>query len=364
MKVLVVEKAKILSNLERIKEASGGVPIIAVLKSNGYGLGLRQLSELLREQGVRRFAVSEPRDAVLLRDWGCTEEEILILRSTSNEEDIKQILTACATATIGSHDAAVALNGLAEKEGVTCDVHIKVDTGMGRYGFDPTELERILAVYRFMPNLNVTGLYTHFPCAFKSRKKTQAQCDVLIDIAGRIRQAGMEPGLVHAANSAALFACKLPTLDAVRPGSSIGGRMTCRGDYGLQKTGRLECAVAEVRWLPKGRTIGYGSAYTTRKPTRIAILPVGTFDGFMIEKARDSFRFVESVRYALGSLASFVRGKHFTVMINGRRARVLGHVGVNHTTVDVTDLECAPGDTAVFDVSPMFVPESIERRYI
>ena len=364
MKVLVVEKAKIMNNLERIKEASGRLPIIAVLKSNGYGLGLRQISELLREQGVRRFAVSEPRDAVLLRDWGCTEEEILILRSTSNEEDIKQILTACATATVGSHDAAVALNGLAEKEGVTCDVHIKVDTGMGRYGFDPTELERILAVYRFMPNLNVTGLYTHFPCAFKSRKKTQAQCDVLIDIAGRIRQAGMEPGLVHAANSAALFACKLPALDAVRPGSSIGGRMTCRGDYGLQKTGRLECAVAEVRWLPKGRTIGYGSAYTTRKPTRIAILPVGTFDGFMVEKARDSFRFAESVRYALGSLASFVRRKHFAVMINGRRARVLGHVGVNHTTVDVTDIDCAPGDTAVFDVSPMFVPESIERRYI
>ena len=364
MKALLVEKDKIINNLDKIREKAGGAPIIAVLKANAYGLGLRQMAELLRGEGVRRLAVTEPHDAVLLRDWGCTEEEILVLRSTSCEEDIREILTACATATIGSYDAAVALNGLAEREGASCDVHIKVDTGMGRYGFDPSELERILSVYRFMTNLNVTGMYTHFPLAFKNRKKTLEQCNVLLDVAAKVRQAGLEPGMLHAANSAGLFYCNLPGLDAVRPGSSIGGRMTCRGDYGLLKTGKLQSTVAEVRWLSKGHTIGYGSAYTTRKPTKIAIIPVGTSDGYMVEKARDSFRFSDSLRYAGSSIKSFLLGKRFYVSISGKRARVLGHVGVSHTIADVTEIDCAAGDVATFDVSPIYVPQSIERRYV
>lgn len=364
MKVLVVEKDKVINNLDKIREKAGGVPVIAVLKANAYGLGLRPMAELLRQQGMRRFAVAEPQDAVRLRDWGFSEEEILILRSTSCAEDIKQILTACATATIGSYDAAVALNGLAEKDGISCDVHIKIDTGMGRYGFEPSEMDRILSVYRFMTNLNVTGMYTHFPCAFRNRKKTLEQCHILLDVAGKVRQAGLEPGMLHAANSAGLFYCNLPGLDAVRPGSSIGGRLTCRGDYGLQKTGRLQGSVAEVRWLTKGHTIGYGSAYTTRKPTKIAVIPVGTADGYMLEKARDSFRFGDSIRYALSGFKSFLLGKRFYVSINGKRARVLGHVGVNHTIADVTEIDCAPGDIATFDVSPLFVPAEIERRYV
>lgn len=144
----------------------------------------------------------------------------------------------------------------------------------------------------------------------------------------------------------------------------MGGRLTCRGDYGLQKTGRLHSSVAEVRWLTKGHGIGYGSAYVTKRPTKIAIIPVGTADGFMLEKARDTFRFGDCIRYAASAFKSFVTGKRFYVLINGKRARVLGHVGVNHTVADVTEIDCAPGDVAVFDVSPMFVPESVERRYV
>ena len=92
MKTLIVEKNKIRNNLDAIKAAAGKAEIIAVLKINAYGLGLQQMAELCREAGIRRFAVTEPRDAVRLRDWGFTEEEILILRSTACEEDIKLIL--------------------------------------------------------------------------------------------------------------------------------------------------------------------------------------------------------------------------------------------------------------------------------
>ena len=138
MKTLVVEKSKIRANLETVKERAGKAQVIAVLKANAYGLGMREMAGLCREAGIRRFAVTDPIDAVHLRDWGFGEEEILVLRSTACEEEIRQILDAGATATVGSYDAALALNGLAESQGIVCDVHMKVDTGMGRYGFLPS----------------------------------------------------------------------------------------------------------------------------------------------------------------------------------------------------------------------------------
>ena len=121
--------------------------------------------------------------------------------------------------------------------------------------------------------------------------------------------------------------------------------------------------MAEVRWLPAGHGVGYGPAFVTKRPTKIAVIPVGYSDGFMVEKGRDAFRFRDSLRYALGDMAKWLRRKKFYVTVGNRRVRVLGHVGLNHTTVDVTDIDCQPGEIALFDVSPMFVPPSISRVY-
>lgn len=364
MKTLIVEKSKIISNLEIIRAAAGSAHLTAVLKSNAYGLDMQQMAALLREQEVRRFAVTDPADAVALREWGFLDEEILVLRSTGLEEDIRLILQSGATATVGSYDAAVALNGMAEKENMLCDVHVKIDTGMGRYGFAPNETDRILSVFRFMSNLSVTGMYTHYANAFRDKKKTQAQYDAFMAVAEKVRAAGFDPGVLHASNSAGLLYCKMPVLNEVRIGSAIGGRMTAKGDYGLQRVGRLEGEVCEVRWLQKGATIGYGSAFTVKKPTRIAVIPIGSTDGVMLEKARDVFTVGASIRAAGGALLAPLRGKHCSVFVNGKRARILGHVGLTHTIADVTELDCSVGTTVTFDVSPMYVPATIPRRFV
>ncbi|MEA5040429.1 MAG: alanine racemase [Clostridiaceae bacterium] len=364
MKTLTVEKSRILANLEAICAAAGDAQLIAVLKANAYGLDLRQMAGLLQEQEVRRFAVTEPQDAVSLREWGFSEQEILILRSTALEEDVRLILQSGSTATIGSYDAAVALCGLAEKENMLCDVHIKIDTGMGRYGFAPNELDRILSVYRFMANLSVTGMYTHYANAFRVRKKTQAQYDAFMGVAEKVRTAGFDPGLLHASNSAGLFFSRMPSLDAVRIGSAIGGRLTAKGEYGLQKAGHLNSEVCEVRWLQKGATVGYGSAFVAKRPTRIAVIPVGSADGILLEKGRDIFRFGTCFRAAGGTLLAPFRGKRFFVFVDGKRARVLGHVGLTHTVADVTDIDCAAGTPVSFEISPLYVPASIPRIYV
>ena len=364
MKYLLVETDKIISNIELIRQTAGDSQLIAVLKANAYGLGLREIYPVLRQCGVRKLAVTEPEDALTLRELGAEDEEILVLRSTACTEDIEKIFAACATATVGSYDAAVALNGMAENKGMTCDVHIKIDTGMGRYGFEPSETERILSVFSYMSNLNVTGMYTHFSCAYLNPTKTKAQHETFLKVAETIRKAGFDPGMLHDCNSAALFACHLDDhLDAVRIGSAISGRMTAKGSFGLKKTGVMYSQIAEIRWLPKGHGVGYGSAFVTPKAMRIGVIPVGTADGFMVEKARDSFRVRDCLRYALSDLSRLFRKRRQYVTIGSRKARVIGHVGTTHTTVDLSDIDCPVGTEVQLDVSPMFVPQGVERRY-
>ena len=113
---LVIETEKIIHNVRLIQEKAGGGQLIAVLKADAYGLGLLPMAGLLRDQGVRRFGVTEPRDAARLREAGFVEEEILMLRSTSLREDIQIIVDSLATAAVGSYDAAVALSGVAEEQ--------------------------------------------------------------------------------------------------------------------------------------------------------------------------------------------------------------------------------------------------------
>lgn len=363
MKYLLVETDKIIANIEKIREKAGGSELIAVLKANAYGLGLQEIYPILRQCGVRKLAVTEPDDAITLRQIGAEEEEILILRSTACAEDIEKILESCATASIGSYDAAVALNGMAEQRGISCDVHIKIDTGMGRYGFEPGELERITSVFSYMSNLHVTGMYTHFPCAYLNPSKTKAQHEKFIEVTEQVRRAGFDPGLLHDCNTAALFTCPIDHLDAVRIGSAISGRTTAKGASGLKRVGVLCSEVAEIRWLPRGHGIGYGSAYVTRKPTKIGIIPVGTADGFGVEKIRDTFRLRDCLRYALSDLSRLFRRRYLYVTVDGKRVRVLGHIGTTHTIVDLSEINCSVGAPVHMEVSPIFVPQSVRRRY-
>ena len=364
MKALVVEKDKLRKNIEIIKKHSDHAIIFGVLKGNGYGLGLIELARIMRDDGIGRFAVTEPSDALRLRNAGFCDEEILIIRSAADEEDINTIIEACATATVGSSEAAAALNGVAERDGIVIDVHIEIDTGMGRYGFLPSEMDKILSVYKYMKNLNVTGIYTHFHSAFSSRSATKAQQECLLRVVESIRGAAFEPGIVHASNSSALFDSSISPLDAVRIGSAFTGRLPRKGNFGLQRVGYLSCQISEIRWLPKGHSIGYGAGYVTRRPTKIAIIPLGYGDGFLVEKARDLYRLRDVIRYVLSDLKRLICGGKYYVTIGGKRARVLGHVGLNNTIVDVTNINCSVGDEVMFDCSPLYVGDHIERLYV
>lgn len=355
MKTYVVEKTRVENNLRIIQAQAGQTPVWAVVKGDGYGLGVTALAKVCREQGVSQFAVTELWEAAALRNVGFLEEQILMLRATSNREELETLLDLDLIATVGSQEDAVALNGVAAEKGIVAQAHLKVDTGMGRYGFLPGETDKLLSVYRYMENIAVCGIYTHFHSAFCSKKKTRQQFETFQQVLQTVRQAGFETGTVHCANSSALFLHPEMKLDGVRVGSAILGRLSFRGNFGLQPVGRCHAQIEELRWLPKGHTCGYGAAWKAKKPTRIAVVDVGWYHGFGLEKGRDVFRFRDCFRGQLSLLKAAVLGKALYGTVNGKKCRVLGHIGMVNTILDVTDVECQVADPVVLEINPLMV---------
>ena len=206
-----------------------------------------------------------------------------------------------------------------------------------------------------MDNIAVSGIYTHLHSAFCSKKQTYAQAETFKSVIAAINAAGYETGMAHICNSAAFLRFPDLKMDGVRLGSAILGRLSFKGSYALKRIGICETTVEELRWLPKGHTCGYGAAWKARKPTRIAVLPVGWYNGFGCEMGHDIFRFRDGLRQMLTGLRTMLGHKAIYVNISGQRCRVLGHIGMLHTVCDVTHIKCGLGDHATVNINPLML---------
>ena len=355
MKTYLVDTADLRKNLANLIKRADGTPIWAVLKGNGYGLGLIPMAAVCREAGITRFAVTEVSDVRALREAGFEKEEVLMLRPTCAGDELRELLDLNAIITVSSQDDATVLNGVAAQKNVVANTHIKIDTGMGRYGFLPTEIDKLLPIYAYMDNIAVSGIYTHLHSAFCNKKQTYAQAETFKSVIAAINAAGYETGMAHICNSAAFLRFHDLKMDGVRLGSAILGRLSFKGSYALKRIGICETTVEELRWLPKGHTCGYGAAWKARKPTRIAVLPVGWYNGFGCEMGHDIFRFRDGLRQMLTGLRTMLGHKAIYVNISGQRCCVLGHIGMLHTVCDVTHITCGLGDHATVNINPLML---------
>ena len=205
-------------------------------------------------------------------------------------------------------------------------------------------------MYRHHDNIAVSGIYTHFHSAFGKAKITNAQSEVFRQVVKTIGDAGVEAGARHCCNSHAFLRWPELRMEGVRIGSAILGRVMTRSN--LRRVGYCEATVDEVRWLPAGHSTGYGAGWKAKKPTRIAVIPVGWYHGFTTEFGRDLFRVRDSLREILGAVKRMIFKKKIYVTVNGKKCPVLGHVGMLHTVVDVTKINVSRGDKAVLDIKP------------
>ncbi len=346
MKHLVIDRRVVRNNLKAIKERADGAAIFVDLSANAGGMGLLETAKLLRDDGIHSYVVSDPKDAAYLRNNGFTEEKLMMLRSTADPDELAELIDLKVICTVGSYDAAVAANGTAEAKKTVAEVQIKIDTGLGRYGFQPTETDKIAAIYKYMSNLVVVGTFTTYAASWKSKKLTEQQYNTFNEVLDKMTELGLEPGAAHACDSAALFKYDFGRMDAVRVDTALTGRLSGKNVHGLGRVGYIEAGIEELNWFPKGHRIGAEHGFVTRKPIKMAVLSVGYYHGFGVDKPTGERGLIEFLKR---------RNRKRFVKINGQKAHVIGDVGMLHTIVDVSNIECAVGEPAILDVDPINV---------
>ena len=361
MKQYVVDLGLLARNTQILVEKAGSAAVYGVVKGNGYGLGLLPMAKTLRESGVTRFAVADPSEATALRQGGFTREEILMLRETRLETELRELMAAGAVLCVGSTETAGMIAALAPEYRFPYPCHVKIDTGMGRYGFLPGQIEDMAAVWR-NPALEVQGTFTHFHSAFNNDAATRAQFAQFQQVLEQLRKRGLDPGIRHCCNSSAFLKYPEMHLDAVRLGSSLLGRLSFGGDFGLSPIGWCEAQVEVVRKIPRGHSVGYCADWTAKRDTTIAVFSVGHFQGLSAPSRLDPASFRECVISVLATIKSYFIRRPVYVTIGGHRVPIVGNIGIVRSIADVTDISCQVGDTVRIELRPLDVKD-MERVY-
>ncbi len=373
MKKLLVEKDKLKHNIKIIndiidkrgKDDNGNkLKIIAVVKGNGYGLGLVEYSKFLIDNGIKMLAVATVEEALELRNGGI-KEDILMMSSTAVKEDVKKLIENNIILTIGSKEAGDVVDKIAKNQNKKARVHIKIDTGFGRYGFIYNERDRMIEDIKSWENIQIEGTFSHFSLAFFGKgKEAQTQFTRFIQCVEVLKMNNIETGILHMCNSSAFLRFHDMHLNAVRIGSAFLGRLSIPNVWGFQRVGHLKSNISEIKILPKGYNIGYSNSYMTKKETKVAIVPCGYADGFNVIVDRDMFRKRDKIRYIVRDIKNALKKQQIYVTINGERCKVLGRLGMFHVTVDITEKDVKINDEVIFEVSPMLVDSKITRQYV
>lgn len=364
MKKLVIEKEKLIENIEKLQDFAKDTRIIAVLKGNGYGISLLPFAEILYEKGIRFFAVTSCEDAAALRGR-FDDADILLLSEVLNLAETERMIESGIILTCGSFLSLIQCNELAQKGNLQARVHLKLDTGFGRFGFLPGQEEEIVNCIKPLSNLSVEGIYSHFSFSFASTDKfVKEQYDLFCQMTETLKKLGLSVPMRHIANSHAFLNYPFTHLDAVRIGSALLGRLSAGVPVELNRIGYLQSEVSGVKMLPKGHNIGYANTCKVKRETKIAIVNVGYQDGFMTEVKRDTFRFSDILRYLFHDAKLLLKHPACSVRINGKTAPVLGRIGMYNIICDVTDIGTVKaGDTVLLDVNTLLLDSGIEREY-
>ncbi len=373
MKSLVINKDDLRHNIKVIKDlAKLDIPddngkkykLIAVVKGNGYGLGLVEYSKFLIDNGIETLAVATMEEAIILREAGI-KEDIIMLSSTSIKEELKALIENDIIITIGSVEAKNAVLEIGKETSKKIRAHIKIDTGFGRYGFLYSDIRTIVESIKSLSELSIEGIYSHFSRPYyKKDKWTKEQFDRFINVVEALKLNDIDIESYHICNSPAFLNFPEMHLNCARMGSAFLGRVAAENNVGLKKIGQLKTNITEIKTVPKGYNIGYLNSYKTKKETKLAIIQVGYMDGYNITMSDDMFRFVDKLRRLSHSIKNFLRKTNLKVTINDRKYNVIGKVGMYHLAIDITGSKINVNDFVYLDINPLHVDSKIEREYV
>jgi alanine racemase len=315
------------ANVKTIRHHVGPqVEVFAVIKANAYGHGAVALAPVALQAGATRLAVHRTIEGIELRQAGI-QAPILLLGYTPPAA-VDQVVHWRLTPSVITPEFAQALSARAVAAGVVIPIHVKVDTGMNRYGIQPEDAVDFIAPLKAMPGLRVEGLFTHFATADAGdQAHVRKQLQVFNEVLSALKLAGVEIPIAHVANSAAIMRLPEAHFNAVRPGISLYGLPPSREwdpPFALHPVLTLKSRVARIHGMAAGEAVGYGRTFIAARTMRVALAVVGYGDGY-----------------------HRVLSNKGCVLVGGKRAPVVGRVSMDQIVVDVTGIPEANQDDEV-----------------
>jgi len=314
-----VDKSDFHFNLKKIKEhLAKDTKIMAVIKANAYGHGGIALAKEAQRAGIQWIGVSSLEEGISFREAGI-KTNILVLGNIYPFENYQVAVVHNLTPSISNMASLAALEDIAVRLNKSINFHLAVDTGMGRLGVLPDAVYPLLQKVAQTPELNMTGMYTHFAVADTDPVFTQTQLDSFTKIVRFARQNLGLKFIAHAANSAALFRNKRTHLDMVRPGISLFGLSPFKHAERFIKLKPVltwKARITLLKRVPSGFCVSYGRTFVTTKESIIATIPVGYADGYNRQLSNKG-----------------------DVLVRGKRCPIAGRVTMDLTMIDVTGVK-------------------------
>ncbi|HJR06442.1 MAG TPA: alanine racemase [Pyrinomonadaceae bacterium] len=318
------------ANFRVVRRTVGGdVKVMCVVKADAYGHGAVGCARRLAAEGADWFGVALPEEGMELRRAGI-EQPVLCLEGFW-EGQAGALIEHKLVPAIYRLDMAEAFDSAARAAGIVADVHVKIDTGMGRLGVRHDAAQEFARALKKFSNLRVDGLMTHFASADDAARDafTEEQLARFQAARASFREHGHAPAFVDMANSAATFAHTATRGNMVRPGGVLYGLwrdvlqpQADQSPLPFRPVMNVRSRIILLKWIAAGETLGYGCTFEATRPTLVATLPIGYHDGYT------------------RSLSN--RGR---VIVRGQYAPIVGRVSMDLTLVDVTDVQgVAQGD--------------------
>lgn len=325
-----IDLDNLAANFNNIRQrVSPAARVMAIVKANAYGHGAIECARRLVNEGAEWFGVALPEEGIELRAAGITQPVLCLGGFWPGQA------TACIqhrlTPVVYRLDMIESLNRAALDAGVVADVHVKVDTGMGRLGIRFDQLNEFVPALEQFRNVRIDGLMSHLAAADDAscQPLTRDQIHRFEEAVTIFRDHGYRPTYQHLANSAGIFGHREAWGNIVRPGGVLYGMWRdvlplSAQDIELRPVMSLHSRISLLKWVPPGETIGYGCTFEASRRSLIATLPVGYHDGYM---------------RGLSNRAH--------VIVRGMYAPVVGRVSMDLTLIDVTNVSGVEVDDQV-----------------
>ncbi len=322
-----IDSAALKNNIATIRKLAGRRAVAVAVKANAYGHGLREIIELLNRERIEYIAVHSLEEATEARKFGWVGQ-ILVVGYIPLAE-LEAVFELRLEPTVYNIETINRLGKLSEKTARPAEIHLKVETGTNRQGVEERKLGRVIEAIKKYHFVHLKGVSTHFANIEDTTDHSYAnyQLQTFNKLVTKIKSRGLKPKYRHTACSAALLLFENTRFEMVRPGIALYGLWPSKETYLsyrlqggfnnlLTPVLSWKTRVIQIKDVPADAFVGYGCTYRTTSKTKLAVLPIGYFDGY---------------DRALSNLAY--------VLIKGRRAPVRGRICMNLIMVDITDIK-------------------------